>query len=88
MFTLRLKYQGRIITERVLSRSEIEFIHSKTKFKFDLEFIMESYKQYLKLDISEYRLNEYENEPGVFTIKITKEDLNNLRNNKLNELGI
>jgi intergrase/recombinase len=88
MFTLRLKYQGRIITERVLSRSEIEFIHSKTKFKFDLEFVMESYKQYLKLDISEYKINEYENEPGIFTIKIRKEDLENLRNNKLKDLGI
>jgi intergrase/recombinase len=88
MFTLRLKYQGRIITERVLSRSEIEFIHSKTKLKFDLEFIMESYKQYLKLDISEYRLDEYEKETGIFTIKIRKKDLENLRNNKLKDLGI
>jgi len=88
MFTLRLKYQGRIITERVLSRSEIEFIHSKIKFKFDLEFVMESYKQYLKLDVSEYKINEYENEPGIFTIKIRKKDLENLRNNKLKDLGI
>ena len=49
---------------------------------------MESYKQYLKLDVSEYKINEYVNEPGIFTIKIRKKDLENLRNNKLKDLGI
>ena len=40
MFILKLEYNNKIISERVLSRGEIDFIHAKTKFKFDVEFIM------------------------------------------------
>ena len=88
MFVLKLEYNNKIISERVLSRGEIDFIHTKTKFKFDIKFIMESYKHYLNLDISEYRLNEYYPDSTGFVLKIRGKDLENLRDDKLNKLGL
>lgn len=88
MFILKLEYNNNIISERILSRGEIDFIHTKTKFKFDIEFIMESYKHYLNLDISEYRLNEYYPDSTGFVLKIRGKDLENLRDDKLNKLGL
>jgi hypothetical protein len=41
-----------------------------------------------KLDISDYRLNEYESIIGGFFIHIRTEDLEKIRDNKLTELGI
>ena len=88
MFILKLEYNNKIISERVLSRGEIDFIHTKTKFKFDVEFIMKSYKHYLNLDIGEYKLNEYYPDDTGFVVRIRNEDLENLRDYKLKNLGL
>jgi hypothetical protein len=45
-------------------------------------------REYIGLDILSYRLNEYDNTDKSFILYIRTEDLEELRNSKLNNLGI
>ena len=44
------------------------------------------YKKYINIDISNYRLSEYESSDGSFILHIRPEDLAKLREDKLSKL--
>ena len=77
MFKLRIEFNGSIIIERIISIDKI-----------DLEKIMDLFRENFNLDIGKYRLTEYHNEPGIFTVKIRPKDLEKMRNDKLKSIGL
>lgn len=78
MVRLTIKYDGKIIAEKNISEQEYTNI-------------IDVYKIYFGLDISEYSLNEFDASPSLgsfkeFNLKIRLEDLIELRNNKLKKI--
>ena len=77
MFKLRIEFNGSIIIERIISIDKI-----------DLEKIVDLFREHFNLDINKYRLSEFHNEPGIFTLKIRAKDLEKMRNDKLKSIGL
>jgi hypothetical protein len=55
---------------------------------FGVQWVVNAFKEYIGLDILSYRLNEYDNTDEAFILYIRTEDLEELRDSKLNNLGI
>jgi hypothetical protein len=77
MYSLIVKHKGKKIIHKTLNRVDARF-----------QWIVNSFKEYIGLDISSYRLDEFDSSNESFTIYIRNEDLEELRNSKLNNLGI
>jgi hypothetical protein len=83
MYKIGLKHNGILISSKELSCEETKNLHED-----NLSSILMLFNIVYKLDISDYRLNEYESIIGGFFIHIRTEDLEKIRDNKLTELGI
>ena len=88
MYSLIVKHNGQIIIHRTLTSDELATVYGSGT----IQLVINAFIKYIGLDISSYRLNEFENpltnKNRSFTIYIRNEDLEKLRDNKLNELGI
>ena len=83
MYKIGIKHNGVVIATTDLLVEEVK------KLEVNLfVFIVELFQKKFGLDISEYRLNEYERLKGSFFIHIRNEDLERLREDKLKEIGI
>lgn len=83
MYNLIIKNNGQIIIHRVLTPDELSTLNG-----FGIQLIIDAFIKYLGLDINSYVLNEFEQNDDSFTVYIRNEDLEKLRDNKLNKLGI
>lgn len=84
MYSLIVKHKDKNIVHKVLNEDKIP----KLGNSLDLYGMVNIFKEYIGLDILGYRLDEYSHNSDSFTIYIRTEDLEELRNNKLNNLGI
>lgn len=83
MYKIGIKHNGVVIATTDLLVEEVK------KLEVNLfVFIVELFEKKFGLDISEYRLNEYERLKGSFFIHIRNEDLERLREEKLTKLGL
>jgi len=82
MYKIGIKHNGAIIATTELSKEEEKLEESM------LAFIVDLFEKKFGLDISQYRLNEYESLVGYFFIHIRNEDLERLREEKLTKLGL
>lgn len=89
MYSLIVKHNGQIIIHRTLTSDELATVYVSGN---TIQLVINAFIKYIGLDISSYGLNEFENpltnKNRSFTIYIRNEDLEKLRDNKLNELGI
>ena len=83
MYKIGIKHNGAIIATTELSEEEDKRLEVSM-----FTFIVELFQKKFGLDISEYRLNEYERLKGSFFIHIRNEDLERLREEKLTKLGL
>jgi hypothetical protein len=93
MYSLIVKHNGQIIIHRTLTPDELSTVYGSGKEgAITIQLVINAFIKYIGLDISSYRLNEFENpltnKNRSFTIYIRNEDLEKLRDNKLNELGL
>jgi hypothetical protein len=96
MYKIGIKHNGAIIATTDLLVEEapdnsFEFQPSGKGVVFEvrrLVFIVDLFEKKFGLDISQYRLNEYESLVGYFFIHIRNEDLQKLREEKLTKLGL
>lgn len=82
MYKIGIKHNGAIIATKELSEEEDKRLEVSM-----FTFIVELFQKNFGLDISQYKLNEYENLKGFF-IHIRNEDLERLREEKLTKLGL
>lgn len=89
MYSLIVKHNGQIIIHRTLTSDELATVYVSGN---TIQLVINAFIKYIGLDISSYGLNEFENpltnKNRSFTIYIRNEDLEKLRDNKLNELGL
>ena len=83
MYKIGIKHNGVIITTTDLLVEEEKKLEAMR-----LVFIVELFEKKFGLDISQYKLDEYENFKGSFFIHIRNEDLERLREEKLTKLGL
>jgi hypothetical protein len=83
MYNLIIKHNGQIIIHRVLTPDELSTLQGP-----GLQLVINAFIKYLGLDIRSYGLNEFEQNDDSFTVYIRNEDLEKLRDNKLNKLGL
>lgn len=83
MYNLIIKHNGQIIIHRFLTPDELSTLQGS-----GLQLVINAFIKYLGLDIRSYGLNEFEQNDDSFTIYIRNEDLEKLRDNKLNKLGL
>lgn len=83
MYKIGIKHNGVIITTTDLLVEEEKKLEAMR-----LVFIVELFEKKFGLDISQYKLDEYENLKGSFFIHIRNEDLERLREEKLTKLGL
>lgn len=89
-YTINIKHNGSVISSHVVNVNDISNFKSSTGTKFSnrLDIIAWLYQNKFGLDISTYRLTDYNHDDYSFTIFIRSDDLQKLRDNKLNNLGI
>ena len=83
MYSLIVKHNGQIIIHRTLTSDELSTLDGS-----GVQLIVNAFREYIGLDILSYGLNEYDNTDKSFILYIRTEDLEELRNSKLNNLGI
>ena len=97
MYSLIVKHNGQIIIHRTLTSDELSTVAKEIAAENNIKvsvihLVINAFIKYIGLDISSYGLNEFENpltnKNRSFTIYIRNEDLEKLRDNKLNELGL
>ena len=81
MYSFIVKHKGQNIINRILTPDELIQINSFTG-------LSDAFKTYIGLDISNYKLSECIISDESFIVYIRTEDLEECRNNKLNELGL
>lgn len=91
-YTINIRHANSIISSYVVSMKDIsEFrnhIGRDYSNRLDVSFVAWLYQHRFGLDILPYTLSESKHDEYSFTVFIRQEDLQNLRNNKLNNLGI
>lgn len=88
MYRLVVNNKGIIIIDKNLSKEEFESIKStNTRWAFHRNLI-DAFKKYIGLDISNYNISECVIGSNYFIISIREEDLIKLREDKLNHLFI
>ena len=83
MYKIGIKYRGVVIASAELSEEEDMTLRDNR-----MTFILALFQNKFGLNIGQYGLSEYENIIGSFFIHIRIEDLERLRNDKLEKLGI
>jgi hypothetical protein len=83
MYKIAVNNKGIVIIERNLSKEEFESIEGD-----NTRWLINAFKKYIGLDISNYNLSEYVSGSNYFIISIREEDLIKLREDKLNHLFI
>ena len=83
MFKIGIKYNNVIITSKEFNEKDLNIPD-----KSFLSYILNMFKDIYKIDIGEYRLNEYELNLGEFILLIRDEDLQKIRDMKLKDLGL
>jgi len=83
VYSLIVKHKEQIVIQKDLTDEEASAIPG-----FGAEWILNAFKEYIGLDIGNYKLDEYDNTSKDFIIYIRTEDLERLRDNKLEQLGI
>jgi hypothetical protein len=83
MYKIGIKYRGVVIASAELSEEEDMTLRDNR-----MTFILVLFQNKFGLNIGQYGLSEYENIIGSFFIHIRSEDLERLRNDKLEKLGI
>jgi hypothetical protein len=83
MYKIGIKYRGVVIASAELSEEEDMTLRDNR-----MTFILALFQNKFGLNIGQYGLSEYENIIGSFFIHIRSEDLERLRNDKLEKLGI
>ena len=83
MWSLIVKHKEQIVIHKILTAEELSNVKG-----FGAQWILNAFQKYIGLDINSYRLDEYDNTSKVFILYIRTEDLERLRENKLNTLGI
>ena len=84
MYKVGIKSNGIIIAIKEISHEQIESKSDPSLLRLMIEF----YKEKFGLDVSKYRLNEYENSKESFFIHIRSEDLEKMRDDKIKKLGL
>jgi hypothetical protein len=80
---ISVSYKEINIIEKILTKDECDSIDG---IFGKVVWIVNAYKKYIGLDISSYRISEYEDLPYNFTIFIRTEDLVKLRHKKLEDI--
>ena len=83
MYSLIVRHKDQNIIHRTLTPDELSALDGS-----GTQLIVNAFIKYIGLDILSYRLNEYDNTDKSFILYIRTEDLEELRNSKLNNLGI
>lgn len=83
MYSLIVRHKDQNIIHRTLTSDELSALNG-----FGVQWVVNAFKEYIGLDILSYRLNEYDNTDEAFILYIRTEDLEELRDSKLNNLGI
>ena len=81
MYKLIVNNKVVIIIDKTLSKDECESIKHNSA-----QWIVNAFKKYINIDISNYRLDEYVSGSGFFALHIRPEDLAKLREDKLSKL--
>jgi hypothetical protein len=81
MYKLIVKNKEVSIIDKLLTNDECESISGT-----GAQWICNAFTKYIGLDIGDYTIKEYYNEPGCFILSIREEDLIKLREDKLNNL--
>jgi len=83
MYSLIVKHKEQIVIQKDLTDGELSNVKG-----IGAQWILNAFKDHIGLDISNYRLDEYDNTSKGFIIYIRTKDLERFRNNKLEQLGI
>ena len=83
MYSLIVRHKDQDIIHRTLTHDELSTLDG-----FGVQWVVNAFKEYIGLDILSYRLDEYDNTDKAFILYIRTEDLEELRDSKLNNLGI
>ena len=83
MYSLIVKHKEQIVIQKDLTDEEASDI-----LGFGAEWVLNAFQYHIGLDINSYRLDEYDSTGKDFIIYIRTEDLERLRDNKLEQLGI
>ena len=83
MYSLIVRHKDQDIIHRTLTHDELSALDG-----FGVQWVVNAFKEYIGLDILSYRLDEYDNTDEGFILYIRTEDLEELRDSKLNNLGI
>jgi hypothetical protein len=81
MYRIVVKSNQIVIINRQLSNDECLLIPGT-----GAQWIVNAFKKYINIDISNYRLDEYISGRGFFALYIRPEDLAKLREDKLSKL--
>ena len=83
MYSLIVRHKDQNIIHRTLTSDELSTLDGS-----GTQLIVNAFREYIGLDILSQRLNEQDNTDKSFILYIRTEDLEELRNSKLNNLGI
>jgi hypothetical protein len=83
MYSLIVKHKNQIVIQKDLTDEESSAITG-----IGAQWILNAIQYHIGLDIKSYKLDEWNNTSKGFTLYIRTEDLERLRDNKLNILGI
>ena len=83
MYSLIVKHKNQIVIQKDLTDEESSAITG-----IGAQWILNAIQYHIGLDIKSYKLDECNNNVKGFTLYIRTEDLERLRDNKLNILGI
>ena len=81
MYRIVVKSNQIVIINRQLSNDECLLIPGT-----GAQWVLSVVKKYINIDVSDYRLNEYESRTGFFILHIRSEDISKLREDKLSKL--
>lgn len=81
MFTLIIHHNNKLLFKKELNQQDIQFIKGQ-----GVDWLMNCFKIHLNLDISNYTLDLVNIEESKVTLNLKLEDLEKLRDNKLNSL--
>jgi len=83
MWSLIVKHNEQIVIQKDLTDEESSAIPG-----IGAQWILNAFQKYIGLDIGSYRLDELDKFDKGFILYIRTEELERLRDNKLNTLGI
>ena len=83
MYSLIVKHNEQIVIQKDLTDEEASAIP-----EIGAQWILNAFQKYIGLDIGSYRLDEWDKFDKGFILYIRTEELERLRDNKLNTLGI